>query len=265
LSVATAKNLARGAVAGVLATYLARDLGILDVVGLRGPWTALLLLTIGGALLGLVRREIWLVWIDLGLLFSTIVIATTPLVEGPAVHWVRQDQLPASPLDAIVVLSADVNSDSALSSLGTDRLLTGLQLLRAGVAPRLVTTRITEHFGPRRISTDTDQDKLAHLAGAESVLVVGDSVASTREEAERTARALLPSRSRIAVVSSPMHTRRACATFEGVGFRVYCVPARESEHVTWHPVGPGDRLAAFRAYLYERLGMVKYRAKGWVP
>ena len=26
----------------------------------------------------------------------------------------------------------------------------------------------------------------------------------------------------------------------------------------------GDRLAAFRDYLYERLGMVKYRAKGWI-
>ena len=29
----------------------------------------------------------------------------------------------------------------------------------------------------------------------------------------------------LAVVTSPMHTRRACATFEAVGLRVVCVPA----------------------------------------
>jgi uncharacterized SAM-binding protein YcdF (DUF218 family) len=68
----------------------------------------------------------------------------------------------------------------------------------------------------------------------------------------------------IALVTSPMHTRRACATFEKLGFRVVCVPALERDHDTWHPVTAEDRLAAWRAYLYERLAWVEYSYRGWV-
>jgi uncharacterized SAM-binding protein YcdF (DUF218 family) len=103
---------------------------------------------------------------------------------------------------------------------------------------------------------------LSHVAAKWDVV---DSVYSTRDEASRAAALLVPAGAKtIVVVTSPMHTRRACATFEGVGFKVYCQPAREHDHDTWHPAGPADRLAAFRSYLYERLGMVKYRVKGWV-
>ena len=80
------------------------------------------------------------------------------------------------------------------------------------------------------------------------------------------ARLLLPAGARsIALVTSPMHTRRACATFERAGFRVHCVSSGEGLAVTRHPVTSLDRLAAFREYVYERLGMVEYRAKGWLP
>jgi hypothetical protein len=61
-----------------------------------------------------------------------------------------------------------------------------------------------------------------------------------------------------------MHTRRACAVFEAVGFRVVCQASRERDFVTDHPIGNRDRLAAVRAYGYEVMGMIKYRAKGWL-
>ena len=66
------------------------------------------------------------------------------------------------------------------------------------------------------------------------------------------------------VVTAPLHTRRACATFVRVGFKVSCAPCREQEYNVWHPRTSRDRLEASRQYLYERLGMVKYRFKGWI-
>jgi len=66
------------------------------------------------------------------------------------------------------------------------------------------------------------------------------------------------------VVTSPMHTRRACATFAKAGFQVTCVAAFEHDTPASRPHSPGERLAAWRAYLHERLGMVKYGWQGWV-
>jgi uncharacterized SAM-binding protein YcdF (DUF218 family) len=105
---------------------------------------------------------------------------------------------------------------------------------------------------------------LVHLAGVDSIWTVLDSVVSTRHEAERAAASLPPSNRTIIVVTSPMHTRRACATFEKVGFRVYCMPAEERLWITRHPELPRDRVPAFRMYLYERVGWLKYRWKGWI-
>ena len=69
---------------------------------------------------------------------------------------------------------------------------------------------------------------------------------------------------RVAVVTSPVHTRRACAKFEKLGSFVTCVPAREYEAATIAPARAPDRLAALREYLCEALGTVKYRsAGGW--
>ena len=49
-----------------------------------------------------------------------------------------------------------------------------------------------------------------------------------------------------------------------VGFHVICRPSAERNYVTWHPLSPHDRLGSFRDYAYERLGMIKYRSKGWI-
>jgi hypothetical protein len=61
-----------------------------------------------------------------------------------------------------------------------------------------------------------------------------------------------------------MHTRRACSTFERVGFQVTCRAARTHHRVTWHPKVARDRLEAFRDYVYELLGIAEYRARGWL-
>jgi uncharacterized SAM-binding protein YcdF (DUF218 family) len=251
---------------GVLAGLLAGELALLNVFG-SDAWLAFLATcAMVGLGLGTIGAAGWLVAVDLAMVAVYLAVAFTPIASGPASRWVRNDPPSRVSLDAVVVLSGGIRSDSSLGVAGAERLLTGLELVRAGVAPRLVTTRIVLAFGKRVVDSDIGQGRLVHLVGEESAWVVSDTVYTTRDEATRVARLLLPNGSRnIAVVTSPVHTRRACAAFEAVGFRVRCVAAREYGYNTRHPASPDDRLEAAREYLYERLGTMKYRWKGWLP
>lgn len=256
---------AEGGLLALLAAMLLDGLGAGEVSSLQHAGVALLIGVLLGAAIGVRRHVVWLIVADVFLVASTVVIAFTPVMSLPMRHLVRSDPLPDAPLDAIVVLSSGLMSDTTLGANGADRLLRGLELIHAGHAPRLVTTRLVWRSGDDIISSDPDQRRLIALVGAEALWTTVGPVATTRDEAVKSAQLLLPAGARrIAVVTSPSHTHRACATFEKVGFKVTCVPARERDHVTWHPVTTDDRLAAFRAYLYERLGSLKYRYKGWI-
>lgn len=253
------------ALLGALAALLLWQLGVLGILKLTSAPGAVVACVVVGFGLGFVRGGRVLVGVDLVFLATYLVVAFTPVITGPIARWVRADSATSRPADAVVVLTSGVKSDSSLDVAGMDRLLTGLEIITTGGAPRIVTTRVSRSFGRRLVSTNSDQRRLIHLARADSAWSEVDTVSSTRDEATRVARLLLPAGARnIVVVTSPMHTRRACATFEAVGFHVRCVPAREHQWSTWHPTSGLDRLAAFREYLYERLGMMKYRTKGWI-
>jgi uncharacterized SAM-binding protein YcdF (DUF218 family) len=68
----------------------------------------------------------------------------------------------------------------------------------------------------------------------------------------------------LAVVTSPMHSRRACATFEAVGFKVVCVPAAVRGSGLYAGANAEDRLRAFRAWLYETFATASYKSRGWI-
>ena len=217
----------------------------------------MLFATLAGLLIGWLGAGRYVLLVDLAALLCYFAIGLTPLLDRPIAAWVRADAAP-SRVDAVVVLSSSVTSDSSLDVAGADRMLTGIALVRRGVAPRIVTTRVEHRFGARIIASDADQRWLLQLAGADSMWTSVTTVRSTRDEALQLAAFLEPAGARtIAVVTSPMHTRRACATMERVGFHVICVAAREHLGTTSHPVTGTDRVAAFRAYLYERLAMLK--------
>jgi len=142
------------------------------------------------------------------------------------------------------------------------------ELVHRGVAPRFFTTHVAYwRYGILR-SSDADLRQLVALAGVtDRWIPVTDDVRNTHDEALVVDRRLRQVGAHtIALVTSPMHTRRACATFESVGLRVYCAPAveRGEESETRTPLGEKDRLAAFKYYLYERLGWIEYRRRGWI-
>ena len=253
------------ALLGILAAFLIAQLAPWGDTDKLGTTLSVLFGAISGVAIGRWLRPGVLTGLTVALLGVYLVVAMTPVMSLVADRWVRVDPLPADTLDAIVALSAGVKSDSALNAPGADRLIGALELMRAGHARRLVTTHQVERPGARAISSESDQRRLITLASLASVWTIVDSVHTTRDEAVRSAALLLPTGARsIIVVTSPMHTRRACAVFEAVGFRVYCRAARERDFATNPPEANRDRLAALRAYGYERAAMIKYRWKGWL-
>jgi uncharacterized SAM-binding protein YcdF (DUF218 family) len=254
-----------GAAAGALAVFLLYTLHVGPI--LRNPDLGLSLAAglMVGAAVGALGWERWLLAINAVLIFLYFTIADSPIMGQIAKQWVRDDGPPPRQ-DAVIVLSGYVQPDSALNSEATERLLSGIELYRAGVAPRIVTSRVQSNDSDVFRTSTIDQKRLLDLGGAAGAWIEIDSVSSTRDEALRAAKILMPQGvARIAVVTSPFHTRRACGAFEAVGFEVSCQPARERLIMTRYPINSESRLAAFGAYAYERFGMIKYRRNGWLP
>jgi uncharacterized SAM-binding protein YcdF (DUF218 family) len=257
-----------GLLAGALLGLLVRELGFWNLLGWdQISMQGMLLFAVAGAAGSLWPRVVRFLWAaDLALLCLLCVVAFTSVTSALAGRWIRADPKPEGGVDAVVVLSADLTASGTLSAISSDRLLTALDLVKRGAAPRVVTTRVTDNSAGYFFSSDADQLRLVTLAGlTDRWIRITDDVHSTRDEAVAVARRLrLLGVRRIGVVTSPMHTRRACATFEQVGLSVVCVPALERGEQTLRSVSERDRLAAFRYYLYERLAWLEYRRRGWV-
>jgi uncharacterized SAM-binding protein YcdF (DUF218 family) len=198
---------------------------------------------------------------------GVILIVTQTGISGVvASNWIRCDGVPDSGLGAVVVLSASVNTNQTMSPEALDHLLTGLELTAAGKAPLLVATTVHQVFPTGLATSETDQSRIVELFGRQIRWIRTRPGKSTRDEAVNVAALLLPQGiRRIAVVASPMHTRRACSTFEAVGFVVSCVKARSrspdgAASGSW----PRDRLTLFGDWVYELASTAKYRMKGWL-
>ncbi len=219
-----------------------------------------------GALIGMTRGRPVLWWICGGLTSLLLIVAYTPVVPGMVRPFVRADTIPSAKLDAVFVLSGGITRDGLMQSETLSRLLRGTELVRAGVAENLLASRESiSSGGAPAVGDAADQAALLKLTGVTAQVFYIDSAASTRDEAQKM-KALAAPRgwTRVAVVTSPLHTRRACATFERVGFRVTCVPSAAREFPLRQLTDPGDRVNAFRNWVYEMAGTLKYRAAGWI-
>jgi uncharacterized SAM-binding protein YcdF (DUF218 family) len=258
------RQLAVGASTGLL---VATALIIAGIPGIPGNHAGAYLVV--GVMIGAVAGQFeWTRLIAYASLVAAVALATvtlTPIIDGPVSSWIRHDTLPPSPLDAVVVLSSSVNRDGVLDVSGTERLLSGLTVWRRNHARLLITTRVEDRGGGRTVTSDADQRALIQLGGDISAWRIAHPAHTTHDEALRTAEMLAPASSRsIAVVTSPLHTRRACATFEALGFHVVCIPSDERRYAVHALSGSAERFDAFFDWLYEQLGIIKYRTKGWV-
>lgn len=258
----------RRALVGASIGFLAATAVLLvDLPGIPGvhPMAYLVAGVIIGALVGEFQWTRVVAYFALSAALVTAALMLTPIVDAPVRSWIRRDSLPTMPLDAVVVLSSSVNRDGALDVSGVERLLSGLAVSRRNGARLLITTRVEDRRSDRVITSDADQRALIQLGGDTSAWRIAAPAHTTHDEAMRTAEILAPASSRtIAVVTSPLHTRRACATFEALGFHVVCVPSDERAYAMYSLPGPVDRVRAFFDWLYEQLAVIKYRSRGWI-
>jgi uncharacterized SAM-binding protein YcdF (DUF218 family) len=255
---------AEGAVFGVAFWTILLVLGFPWVLHLEG-FDGLIPFVVLGAVLGLAGlRRVPLAGLAAACILL-VVVAYTPLMGGLVRPLIRNDPLP-SKADAVMVLSAGVNDDGTISSTAMDRLLKGLELVNRGVAPFLVVSREAYIINGHYVSSRADQERIVSLStGGLSKLVVAGITHSTRDEAIR-ARDLVRARDwkRIVVVTSPMHTRRACATFEKVGVVISCAASNTRAFAIAALWSPMDRVRAFEVWLYETAGTLRYRQLGWI-
>ena len=228
---------------------------ILLVVGLIGRWrwpviTASLLLWVFS--LGLVSQSLWR-WL-----------------EAP---WQRQRAMDAPQADAIVVLSGGRHPSPGAARVSEwhdpDRFLAGLDLFRAGKAPRLLFTGGASPFRPgqppegQRYLQEARQHGIPAAAMASTPPVV-----NTAEEAAAI-RQLLPVSAQVLLVTSAFHMRRAQRLFARQGLKVLPFPVDSQARGRWAgPLwrDPSQWLPSARALddssraLRELLGRLVYRS-----
>ncbi len=255
---ATALN---GFVIGAAVWMCLTTLGLPNVFHITGM-SGLGILAALGAGLSLTKFRRSVSFVAATILTGLLVIAFTPIAVAPARALIRVDPLPSS-ADAVVVLSAGVTADGFIHDQGLDRLLKGVELVRRGVASTLVVTR-EQRGNNRNVTGARDQYALAALAGV-TTIVSTPIAASTHDEAIAVARIARISRwQRIVLVTSPFHSRRACATFERAGLHVSCIPS-DSRDIAVHSLDvSSDRIGAFSMWIYEMAATLQYRQKGWM-
>jgi uncharacterized SAM-binding protein YcdF (DUF218 family) len=255
-----ARHAITGAIVGTLCAVVAHVLGVQQL--LRRPDLVLYIpAALVGAVLGNTRLRPILLIVGGILALICIAVAYTPLVSAVGRPLIRRDSIPAR-VDAIAVLSAGFSLDGMMQRETLERLMSGVTLARRGLAPVMLVSMERAN----RVSDSADLQSVISLLGEGTRTILVDSVTTTRTEALRMkAIARANGWQTLAVVTSPLHTRRACATFEAVGFKVVCVPAT----VRGSGLIPGSiaeaRLRDFRSWLYETFATDSYRRRGWIP
>jgi hypothetical protein len=265
ISVAKVKQSAEAPLHGALLALLifatAALLGLPSALGFERP-LAMPIAFVVGALLGH-----WFVrpmFIALCVLMTVAAIGIwSPVVPRMARPFVRNEVVNLETIDAVFVFSNAVNSHGLVKGEGVDRLLAGIALRARRPGLPLIVSVVRSTDRPNGVSSIADQRALIAMVPASGPVEWIDSVYSTRDEAVRlTRKAFLQRWKRVAVVTSPMHTRRACATVEALGLAVTCVAA------PWRPAGwpartASDRLVLMQRLVYESLAWAQYRVSGW--
>ena len=215
------------------------------------PWAVL------GAALWMGRLRPVVAAIAGALLALWLAVGFTPLAPSLARPLVRRDAV--APADAVLVMSSRLQADGEPSAAALSRLVHGLALLRETHGERLIVTEMAEASPHAALAV-----RLALRLGVEAEVIPVGPVRRTHDEAVETS--LLCRRRgwhRLLVVTSPTHSRRACAAVAHEGIEVVCSPAPETEFDVESLDRPSERFVAFRSVLHEWAGLWYYRRQGW--
>ncbi|HXB55037.1 MAG TPA: YdcF family protein [Vicinamibacteria bacterium] len=251
---------ATGLALGALTGLVAHELELLSVLSI---WGDRALIVVGGGILGaVIGCTRWRGLIGAaagGAVGLWLLVAFTPLCALLAQGLPRRD--PVGRADAIFVLASRLQADGEPTPDALSRLLHALELLGQSLAPRLI---LSEQRPPARSYAEAARPILDHLGLRTELLTVGP-VRNTHDEAEAVG-ALFRMRGwkRLLVVTSPTHSRRACAALEHEGIVVLSSPSMETRFDLETLDRADDRLVAFGSLIHERVGFWVYRRRGWI-
>ena len=252
-----------GAVLGVAFVALTDLLGFWGILG-ASLWAVHSVAVIGGALLAPSRAGVVL-WLLNGLVAALLMLVMyTPLVRPIVPVFVRSDS-PSTNSDAVVVLSGGISDGGLITGQALDRLLSAMSLARERGVTELALSVVRKDGSDRGITSESDQRALVGLAAPQVSLRFVRDVNSTRDEALAfAALARTHGWRRVMVVTSPTHTRRACAAIETAGLAVECRPAAPRDYLWSDLEGAGTHRLAFVDVVYELAATMLYRARGWM-
>ncbi len=245
---------------GALGGYVARDLDLPNLLSISGDRTPLVLVAaLFGAVVWGTRLRRALAIALLAGVSVWCVVALTPLSAWLIRDFPRRD--PVASADAVFVLSSGIQPDGELTTVAMDRLVHALELVGQGHTSRLI---LSELHPPRGSYAAQARPLIAHL-GLKPELVTVGPVRNTHDEAVAVG-ALCRARgwTRLLVVTSPLHSRRACATLEHEQLVTISSPVVETRYDLETLDRLGARLFAFGDVLHERIGLLVYRRRGWI-
>lgn len=255
----TPVDAAMGAVLGVLSGVALSRLGLIGMIPLLRGDHAYAIAGLVGLVLGISRlRALVLAGAALAAL-GVLVVGYGPFVKPLANSVVRRDPLRRA--DAVVVLSSDIFRDGQMTQAAQIRLLRGYEVIREGYAPRLVITRLR----PPKESYEPVIEKQLRRLKLEFPIDETLPVGNTHDEAIEVGRLVRDHAWReIILVSDPTHLRRAGAVFEKQGLKVLCTPCADRDYDLENLSTPGERIDAFRDWLWEAIGYEVYKRNGWI-
>lgn len=245
----------------LLIVILMSVIGVLESLGLQRPLAFPVALLLGAIAGYWVLRP--MLWLTIMLIVIAAIGIWSPVVPSLATRFVRNDRVNLDSVDAVFVFSAGVTTQGLLRSEALDRLLTGIEVRSRRPALPLLVSVMRSGDRQRPVSSVKDQRALIAMVPASGETEWIDSVSSTRDEAVRLTRRAFQLRwRRVLLVTSPMHSRRACATVEALGLAVTCMVA-PWRVAGWPPRSAGDRMVVMQRVVYEMLAWAQYRISGW--
>jgi len=215
--------------------------------------------------------------VALFLAITWLYLASTALVADLLMGALEKDQRPKvlsviPQADAIVVLGGALRGDTHWSSLGdlnaqADRLVHAVDLYKAGKAPRLLVSGGASR-GAR--SEAQQMEQILGVMGVPHRAILRESESrDTRDNARYSAIILKGKKmTRILLVTSAFHMRRARAAFEAEGLEVIPAPTDYQRLVSTPSVPPWlptvQDLERTTIALREFVGYWVYRWRGWI-
>ena len=249
-----------GLAVGGLAALVAEQLGLNGTVSFSrdiGPFVLLCALVSGILWRTPLRHVIASLTAALALLW--LVVGFTPLAGWLGSDLTRRD--PPAPADAVFVAASSIQQSGNLTWVSMSRLLHGLELVAGGDAPVLVLSDLDDPYPSYGSAAKRLMENFAIHGRIE---FVGPNH-TTRDEALSFAR-LYREREwkRAIVVTSPFHSRRACAAVEHEGVDVVCSPSVETRFDVTDLKRSDERRQAFESAIHERIGLWLYARRGWI-